>query len=258
MLLSDRVAIITGGAKGMGRGMALKFAEEGCSVAIADISMKEANETVAEISKRGREGLAIQCDITDIKQVHDTVDKVVSKFGKVDILINNAGAILSSPPIEDMTEEEWDETLALNLKSDFLFCKYVVPHMKKRKYGKIVNLSSIGAIQPPHHAINYNTAKAGIIGFTLDLANALAPFNINVNVILPGPVRTSFYDRNIGSKTEKEKDEFFKNLGKKVPMQRVGTLDDLAGAALFLASELSAYVTGETLLVSGGLPLLPS
>lgn len=258
MLLSDRVAIITGGAKGMGRGMALKFAEEGCAVAIADISMKEANNTLPELSKRGKEGLAIQCDVTDIKQVHNTVDKVISKFGKVDILVNNAGAILSAPPIEDMTEEEWDKTLALNLKSDFLFCKYVVPHMKKKKYGKIINLSSIGAIQPPHHAINYNTAKAGVIGFTLDLANALAPFNITVNAILPGPVRTSFYDKNIGSMTEKEKDDFFQMLGKKVPMQRVGTLDDLAGAALFLASELSSFVTGHALLVSGGLPLLPS
>ena len=257
MLLSDRVAIITGGAKGIGRGMALKFAEEGCSVAIADISMKEANDTIAEVSKTGREGLAIQCDITDSKQVRDTVDRVISKFGKVDILVNNAGGITTSPPIEDMTEEEWDNTLALNLKSDFLFCKYVVPHMKKRKYGKIINFSSIGAIQPPHHAIHYNTAKSAVIGFTLDLANALAPFNVNVNVILPGPVRTSFYDRTTGSMTDKEKDDFFAALGKKTPMQRPGTPEDLAGAALFLASELSAYVTGETLLVSGGLPLLP-
>jgi NAD(P)-dependent dehydrogenase (short-subunit alcohol dehydrogenase family) len=254
MLLSDRVAIITGGAKGIGRGMALKFAEEGCSVAIADISIKEANDTLAEVLKRGRDGLAIQCDITSSKQVRDTVDKVISKFGKVDILVNNAGAISATPPIEDLSEEEWDKTLALNLKSDFLFCKFVVPHMKERKYGKIINFSSIGAIQPPHHAIHYNTAKSGVIGFTLDLANALAPFNICVNAILPGPVRTSFYDRNIGSMTEREKDDFFASLGKKVPMQRIGTPEDLAGAALFLASELSAYVTGETLLVSGGLP----
>ncbi len=257
MLLSDRAAIITGGAKGIGRGVALKFAQEGCSVAIADISMKEANDTLAEVSKRGPEGLAIQCDVTNGKQVRDTVDKVISKYGKVDILVNNVGAIAPHKPIEDITEEEWDKVLALNLKSHFLFCKYVVPHMKKQKYGKIINLSSIGAIQPPAHEIHYNTAKAGIIGFTNDLANALAPFNINVNAILPGPVRTSFYDRTTGSMTEKEKDDFFASLGKKVPLQRVGTPEDLAGAALFLASELSAYVTGEALLVSGGLPLLP-
>lgn len=258
MLLADRVAIITGGAKGMGRGISLKFAEEGCSVAIADISMKEAEDTLSEITKRGREGLAIQCDVTNITQVRNTVDQVINKFGKVDILVNNAGAMPPTPPIEDVTEEEWDNVLALNLKSDFLFCKFVVPHMKERKYGKIINISSMGAINPPAHVIHYNTAKAGVIGFTYDLAHALAPLNIYVNAILPGPIRTHFYDHIIGAKSEKEKDAFFEGLGKRdVPLQRVGTPEDIAGAALFLASEHSAYVTGEALHVAGGLPLLP-
>src|SRR4030043_2480855 len=213
MLLADRVAIITGGAKGMGRGMALKFAEEGCSVAIADISIKEANDTLAEVLKRGREGLAIQCDVTKAEQVRDTVDKVIKKFGKVDILVNNAGGLPPTPPIEDITEEDWDKVLALNLKSDFFFCKFVVPHMKKRRYGKIINLSSIGAILPPAHEIHYNTAKAGVIGFTNDLANALAPFNINVNCMLPGPIRTNFYDARVTVMTTEEQDAFFKRLG---------------------------------------------
>lgn len=208
MLLTDRVAIITEGAKGMGRGMTLKFAEEGCSIAIADISMKEANETLAEVLERGSDGIAIQCDVTDGKQVRDMVDKVISKFGKVDILVNNAGALPPSPPVEDMSEEEWDKVLALNLKSVFLFCKYVVPHMKKERYGKIISLSSIGAINPPAHAIHYNTAKAGVIGFTYDLAHELAPLNICVNAILPGPIRTSFYDFRIGSMTDKKRMNF--------------------------------------------------
>src|SRR4030067_1386612 len=99
-------------------------------------------------------------DITSEKQVRGTVEKVLSEFGKIDILVNNAGGIIAAPPIEEMTEEIWDKTFALNLKSGFFFCKYVVPHMKKRKYGKIINLSSIGGIQPPHHAVAYNTAKA--------------------------------------------------------------------------------------------------
>ncbi|MCK4863266.1 MAG: SDR family oxidoreductase [Dehalococcoidales bacterium] len=257
MLLKDKVAIITGGAKGIGRGMALKFAEEGCTVAIADIAIKEAEEAVAEIINKGGEGIAINCDVTSGQQVSDTVEKVIKKYGRIDILVNNAGAIARHVPIEDLTEESWDKVLALNLKSDFLFCKYVVPHMKKRKYGKIINLSSIGAVQPPAHEIHYNTAKAGVIGFTCDLANALAPLNINVNCILPGPVRTSFYDHNIGSMAEEEKDKFFARLAKKVPMQRVGTPEDMAGAGLFLASELSAYITGQALYVAGGLPLQP-
>ena len=257
MLLSGRVAIITGGSKGIGRGIALKFAEEGCSVAIADISMKEAEETLAEMSKMGREGLAIQCDVTDSSQVRDTVDKVISKFGKIDILVNNAGGILSGAPIEDMSEEDWDKIFALNLKSDFFFCKFVIPHMKEKKYGKIINLSSMGAINPPAHAAHYNSAKAGVLGLTYDLAYTLAPFNICVNAILPGPVRTTFYNRMTASMSDEEKDGFFAHLGTKTPMQRIGTPEDIAGAALFLASELSAYITGETLNVSGGVPLLP-
>ena len=257
MLLSDRVALITGGAKGMGRGIALKFAEEGCSVAVADIAINEAEDTIAEVKKRGRDGLAIQCDVTDGNQVCDTVDKVINKFGKIDILINNAGAIAPHKPIEDITEEEWDKVLALNLKSSFLFCKYVVPHMKKQKYGKIIGISSIGAIQPPAHEIHYNTAKMAIIGFTYDLGKALAPLNINVNAILPGPIRTSFYERMTSSMNEEQQDKFFANLGTKVPLGRAGTPEDIAGAALFLASELSAFVTCETLHVAGGLPQLP-
>ena len=258
MLLKDRVAIITGRAKGMGRGMALKFAGEGCKVAVADIDIIEAENTVSQVKEKGSDGLAIQCDVTDGNQVRETVQKVVDEFDEIDILVNNAGAIAPHKPIEDVTEDEWDIVLALNLKSHFLFCKYVVPYMKKAKYGKIIGISSIGGIQPPAHEIHYNTAKAGIIGFTYDLGRELAPLNITVNAILPGPIRTSFYERMTGIMNDEDKDKFFnEGLGRKVPMQRPGTPEDIAGAALFLASELSAYVTCETLCVTGGLPQLP-
>jgi NAD(P)-dependent dehydrogenase (short-subunit alcohol dehydrogenase family) len=257
MLLSNRVAIITGSAKGMGKGIALKFAEEGCKVTIVDISLKDAKDTLAEVSKRGGEGMAIECDVTVEKQVHAAVDQVISKWGKVDILINNAGGAGASFPIEEMSEETWDRVFALNLKSQFFFCKYVVPYLKAQKYGKIVNLSSIGAFQPPAHHIAYNSAKAAAIGFTNDLANALAPFNINVNALVPGPIRTSFYDARTSTMSDEEKDAFFAMLGKKVPLQRPGTPEDIGGAALFLCSDLGSYVTGQALYVTGGLPLLP-
>jgi NAD(P)-dependent dehydrogenase (short-subunit alcohol dehydrogenase family) len=257
MLLEGKVAIITGGARGMGRGMAVRFAAEGCAVAIADIAVEEAGDAAAGINKKGGKALAIKCDVTDIKQVGDTVAKVIRNFGKIDILVNNAGAIAAHTPVEDLTEKAWDKVLALNLKSDFLFCKFVVPYMKKQKSGKIINLSSIGAVHPPAHEIHYNTAKAGVIGFTTDLANALAPFNINVNCMLPGPIRTNFYDQRTGAMTDGEREAFFIRLGKKVPLGRVGTPEDMAGAALFLASELSDYITGHALYVSGGLPLQP-
>jgi NAD(P)-dependent dehydrogenase (short-subunit alcohol dehydrogenase family) len=259
MLLTDRVAIITGGARGIGKGIALKFAQEGCAVVIADIDKKSADQTLAEITKKGGKGLAIACDALDEKQVKAAVDKAIGQFGKIDILVNNAGGMLVAPkPIEDMPEADWDRVLTLNLKSLFLFSKAVVPHMKKRKYGRIINLSSAAALNPPAHCIHYHTAKMGIIGFTLDLAHTLAPFNISVNVLLPGPVRTDFYDPMLGKLSEKEKDAFFDDLGKgDIPMQRVGTIEDVANAALFLASDMSSYITGDALLVSGGSPLRP-
>jgi len=259
MLLSDRVAIITGGAKGIGKGIALRFAEEGCTVVIADIDLKNATETLAQAINKGGKGIALACDATDIKQVKATVDKAISHFDKVDILVNNAGGMPAAPtPIEDMPEADWDKVLKLNLKSLFLFSKAVVPHMKKRKYGRIINLSSAAAVNPPAHCIHYHTAKMGIIGFTLDLAHTLAPYGICVNALLPGPVRTDFYDTMLGKLTEKEKDVFFDELGKgDIPLQRVGTPEDVANAALFLASELSSYVTGDAMLVSGGSPLRP-
>jgi NAD(P)-dependent dehydrogenase (short-subunit alcohol dehydrogenase family) len=259
MLLADRVAIITGGAKGIGKGIALKFAQEGCTVVIADIDARNADKTLAEITEKGAKGIALAGDATDSKQVKAVVDKTIAQFGKIDILVNNAGGMTAPPtPIEAMPEADWDKVLKLNLKGLFLFSKAVVPHMKKRKYGKVINLSSAAALNPPAHCIHYHTAKMAIIGFTLDLAYTLAPFNICVNALLPGPVRTDFYDTMLGDMSEKEKDAFFEELGRgDIPLQRIGTTEDVANAALFLASELSSYVTGDTLLVSGGSPLRP-
>ncbi len=257
MLLKDKVAIITGGAKGMGHGMAVELSKEGCKIAIADIAIDKAKEVAEAINKKGGTALAIKCDVTSGGQVSEAVDKVIKEFGKIDILINNAGAIAEHIPIEDMTEETWDNVMALNLKSHFLFCKFVVPYMKKARYGKIIGISSIGAIQPPAHEINYNTAKGAVTSFTIDLATALAPFNINVNCILPGPVKTSFYDDKIGVLSAKQQEDVFTMMGKKTPLQRIGLPEDIAGAALFLASDMSSYITGQALYVAGGLPLLP-
>ena len=153
MLLTDRVALITGGAKGMGRGMALRFAEEGCTVAIADISMKEANETIAEVSRKGEKGSPFSAMSPRSIEVKETVEKVLAAFGKIDILVNNAGAVLNQPAIEDMTEEQWDGMIALNLKSQFLFCKFVIPQMKARKYGEDPELLLLrGCSSPGSHS----------------------------------------------------------------------------------------------------------
>jgi NAD(P)-dependent dehydrogenase (short-subunit alcohol dehydrogenase family) len=258
MLLAGKAAIITGGAVGIGRGIALKFAEEGCSVAIADIS-EEGEKTTKEVSQKGNEGIFVPCDVTDSRQVQDMVDKAINKFGKVDILVNNAGGVpdvTSKGSITDITDEQWDHIINLNLKSAFLCCRAMVPHMKENNYGRIINFSSIGVVQPPDSVIHYHCAKAGILGLTTNLAFDLAPYNICVNAILPGPIRTPFWEpvtRGIP-----DKDAFFQELAfKNVPLRRMGTPGDIAGAALFLASELSAYITGENINVAGGIPLMP-
>jgi NAD(P)-dependent dehydrogenase (short-subunit alcohol dehydrogenase family) len=256
MLLSGRVALITGGAKGIGRGIALKFAGEGCSIAIADINTKEANATIVEVTKKGQKGLALKCDTTDSKQVKDTVNSVVDKFGKIDILVNNAGGLPREFLLEDLPEEEWDKVLDLNLKSGFLFSKAVIRHMKEKRYGKIINISSIGAVYPPSASVHYAAAKAGVLGLTYATAFEYASFNIYANAILPGPTRTAFWDPLVPPAADKE--AIFNQVAKnEVPLQKIGTPDDIAGTALFLASELSSFVTGTGIMVTGGMPLKP-
>ena len=261
MLLSNRVAIITGGAIGMGRSMALLFANEGCSVVIVDILVAEGRKTADEVSKMGVDGLFVPCDITDSHQVQDMMDQTISKFGKVDILVNNAGGVSKDGKsgggsIFSITEEQWDKALALNLKSYVFCCKAVVPYMREKKYGKIINISSMGVFSPPGPSVDYHSAKAGVLGMTYNLAFELAPYNINVNAILPGPTRTAFWDPVTVGVTDK--DAYFAKIAKiQVPLQRVGAPEDIAGAALFLASELSSYITGAAIPVAGGIPLSP-
>jgi NAD(P)-dependent dehydrogenase (short-subunit alcohol dehydrogenase family) len=254
MLLQKKVAIVTGASTGIGKAIAIKFAEEGASVVVVSRS-NLGKKTVEEILNKGGDAVFIQCDVTSSKQVDDMVRDVINKFGKVDVLVNNAGGVkVAKNPavsITDVTEEDWDAIINLNLKSVFLCCKAVTPHMKERKYGKIINVSSLGAICPGGPgATAYHAAKAGVIGLTLDLAFELAPYNINVNSILPGPVVTEFWG------PLKDNEKFFDELVKiSIPMQRAGKPEEVAGAALFLASDLSSYITGAVLPVAGGDPL---
>jgi NAD(P)-dependent dehydrogenase (short-subunit alcohol dehydrogenase family) len=255
-MLSNRVAIITGGARGIGKGIALKFADEGCSIVIADVLVNEAGKTVEQISQKGREAIFVQCDVSKSRQVQDLVDQTINRFGKVDILVNNAGIAGAVKSIADVSEEEWDRLLAINLKGVFLCCKAVVPYMKKKGYGKIINISSSAAVAPPAPVIHYSASKTGVLGLTRDLALELAPLNICVNAILPGVIPTDIYDDLQVFPPGVKKEDAFAEMGKMfAPMQRLGTPEDIAGAALFLASDLSAYVTGDRIIVAGGYPL---
>lgn len=262
MLLENKVAIVTGAAGGIGRGIATKFASEGCDVVVADLNLQGANETLDGIKKLGRDGLAIQVDVTNSAMVQDMVNKTIEKYGRIDILINNAGTLFQyqdqdKKSISLIPEEQWDKLIEINLKGCFLCCKYVSSHMMEKRYGKIVNFSTLGAIHPPAVAPHYNAAKAGVLGLTFDMAAELGPYNITVNAIMPGPIRTPFYDIIVGDLPEEEREAKFRGMASGVPLQRMGTPEDIAGAALFLASELSSYVSGVQLLVAGGMPLSP-
>jgi NAD(P)-dependent dehydrogenase (short-subunit alcohol dehydrogenase family) len=251
MLLANRVAIITGGARGIGRAIAILFAEEGATTVVVDIRADEAAETLKRIAGTKNKGLFVPCDVSNNSQVHDMVDRVITGFGKIDILVNNAAISPPENAIADITEEEWDRVLAINLKSVFLCCKAVLPYMKKQKYGKIVNVSSLGAISPAPFMADYAAAKSGVIALSRSLALESASYNICVNALLPGITRTDLHDAVIPPGMTK--DEHFAGAAKMIPMKRVADPEDIAGAALFLASELSRYVTGDRILATGGL-----
>ena len=268
MLLPDKVAIINGGATGMGRATAIKFAEEGCSSVIADVNEAGAAETVKEVKKRGKDCLFVKCDIMDLKQIKNTVDQTIKKFGKVDILVGCAGgvpkSIVRTPAkagekpkrgIAYTDEAFYDVMLNLNLKGHVFFCKEVAPYMIKQNYGKIILISSQGVLAPPSPSVEYHTAKAGILGLVYNLAFELAPHNITVNGVLPGPIKTPFWDPMMAGMSEKDREARFDMMGKSVPLQRIGLPEDIANTILFFASDLSSWVTGETLIVAGGKPL---
>jgi NAD(P)-dependent dehydrogenase (short-subunit alcohol dehydrogenase family) len=259
VLLKDRVAIITGGAKGIGRAISLKFAEEGADVVVNALHIEGAEKVSEEVRALGRRALAIAADVANSTAVDDMVDRTVKEFGKIDILVNNAGGISQAAggPIESTTDEEWDRIVDINLKGQFLCCRAVVPHMKKNKYGKIVNVSSMGAIHPPAPIVHYHAAKGGVLGLTTNLAFELRQKNITVNAILPGPVRSEFFNKMLDEMSEEEGKAFFNMLNNRVPMHRMGSPEEIAGVALFLASDMSSYVTGEAICAGGGLPLTP-
>lgn len=258
MLLDKRVAVITGGASGMGRATALKFAAEGCDIAVVDLQMESAQKVVDQIRKLGRRAIAVKADISKSAEVNAMAANTMKELGKIDILCNYAGgtAGVKGGDIDTATEEDWDKLMSINLKGTFLVCKAVIPHMKEQKYGKVINCASMGGVHPSVSVLHYHSAKAGVIGLTLNLAFELAPFNINVNCIVPGPIDTAFWDPLNQGRSEQERQAMFQSIAQKeVPLGRVGTADEIAGPALFLASELSSYVTGQILYVAGGQPV---
>jgi NAD(P)-dependent dehydrogenase (short-subunit alcohol dehydrogenase family) len=258
MLLKDKVALVTGSANGMGRGIAHKFAEEGCDLIINDLSLDAAQKVAGEIKSLGRKAIAVKADITNGAEIEKMTEAAIKEFGRIDILVNNAGGVPGTAGrgnSDNITVAEWDRVVDLNLKGPFMVTMSVLPFMKKNKYGKIIFVSSMGAVSPCVSVLHYHTAKAGILGLTVNLAFELAPQNIYVNAIVPGPVDTTFWDALVPAGPERE--ALFDAISKKeVPLERIGRPEDIAGPALFLASGLSNFITGQIVYAAGGQPLL--
>jgi 3-oxoacyl-[acyl-carrier protein] reductase len=258
MLLKDKVALVTGSANGMGRGIALMFAEQGCNLIIDDLRLDEAQKVADEIKSIGRKAIAVKADITNGAEIEMMTEAAVKEFGRIDILVNNAGGVPGTAGrgnSDNITEAEWDRVVDLNLKGPFLVTMSVLPIMKKNRYGKIIFISSMGAVSPCVSVLHYHTAKAGILGLTINLAFELAPQNIYVNAIVPGPVDTTFWDALVPAGPERE--ALFDAIAKReIPLEKIGRPADIAGPALFLASGLSDYVTGQIIHAAGGQPLL--
>ncbi len=246
--LKGKVAIITGARRGMGKADALAFAKNDAKVVLADISREECEQVLDEIRKSGGDGLAVKCDVTNEKEIEEMVKKTVEKFGKVDILVNNAG-ICQFKPFLELTEEDWDRTLDINLKGYFLCAQAAAREMIKQKSGAIINIASVvmGQIGMGMAGLaHYSASKGGIAALTKTLALEFAPYNIRVNAIAPGAI-----DTPMAASTKADPKVLEATLAM-IPLHRMGKAEEIANTVLFLTSDASSYVTGSIVVVDGG------
>jgi 3-oxoacyl-[acyl-carrier protein] reductase len=245
-LLEGKVAVVTGAGRGIGKGIALKLAGEGATVAACGRSLANVEALAAEISKNGGKAAAFAVDVSDGEQVSVTCDAVVKNFGRVDVLVNNAG-VTRDQLLMRMSDEDWDTVLDTNLKGAFHFAKAVTRPMLKQRSGRIINISSIIGLTGNAGQSNYAASKAGLIGFTKSLARELASRNIMVNAVAPGFIITDM-TQALGEQAQAAVKD-------RIALGRLGTAEDVANVVLFLASDLANYVTGEVITVDGGLAM---
>ncbi len=244
-MLNGKVALVTGASRGIGRTIAIELAKAGAKVAVNySGSEQKANEVVDEIKALGQEAFAIQANVSDADSVTNMVKEVISTFGSLDILVNNAG-ITRDNLLMRMKEEEWDDVININLKGVFLSTKAVTRQMMKQRSGKIINIASIVGVSGNPGQANYVAAKAGVIGLTKTAAKELASRNITVNAVAPGFITTDM--------TDKLPDDVKNEMLKLIPLNRFGETTDISGVVLFLASDHSNYMTGQTLHIDGGM-----
>ena len=240
-----KVALITGAGRGIGKAIALRFAQEGCNIAFTDIALNDVvMETEKELQALGVKVKAYASNAANFEETHQVVDEIVKDFGRIDILVNNAG-ITKDTALKRMTEEQWDAVINVNLKSVFNFTKAVQPVMWKQAGGSVINMSSVVGVSGNANQCNYSASKAGIIGFTKSAAKEMGVRNIRHNAIAPGFIITAM--------TDALPEDVRKQWESQIPLRRGGTPEDVANVALFLASDLSSYVTGQVIHCCGGM-----
>ncbi len=244
-LLEGKVALITGAARGIGKAIALKFASEGADVAFTDLVINEAaEETIAEIAAFGHKVKGYASNAANFEETHTVVEQILADFGKVDILVNNAGITKDGLAMR-MTESQWDAVIAVNLKSAFNFINALLPSMARQKSGNIINMASIAGQMGNPGQINYASSKAGLIAMATSVAKEMGSRGIRANAIAPGFI--------ISEMTNALPDAVKEEYLKQIPLRRGGTPEDIANTALYLASDLASYVTGQVVAVNGGL-----
>jgi 3-oxoacyl-[acyl-carrier protein] reductase len=249
MRLKDKVAIITGAGHGIGRAYARRFAEEGATVVIAEIDAPAGEAVAREIQRADRPAWARPTDVTRFDSVKGLVEETVQRFGKIDVLLNNAAIYVTRPltkgNIEDLSLEEWDQVIEVNLKGVFLCCKAVIPVMKRQRGGKIINIASGTFFHGTGNMPHYTTSKGGVVAMTRVMAKQLGPWNINVNCMTPG---STMSEENVTEEVRKRRAE---SSGQRA-FKRIEVPEDITGTALFLASSDSDFMTGQLLVVDGG------
>lgn len=247
MLLEDKIAVVTGAGRGIGKGIALAMAREGAMVVVNYNGSKErAEEVVAEIEKNGGKAVAIQCNVSDFEQAKEFYANVVKEYGRIDILVNNAG-ITRDNLIMKMSEEEFSDVIQTNLTGTFNGIKFVTRPMMKQRAGRIINIASVSGVTGNMGQANYSASKAGVIGLTKAVAKELASRNITVNAVAPGFIATEM--------TEKLSEAVREEAVKTIPLGEFGKVEDIAEAVVFLASDRARYITGQVLCVDGGIAM---
>jgi len=253
--LEGKVAIVTGGGGGIGAATVEGFAKEGANVAIADISLDVAQELAKKIGKGGVKALAVRTDVTKKSDVDDLVSITLEEFGKIDILVNNAG-VARDIMFVDIEEEDWDLVNHVNVKGVYLVTRAVVPHMIAARYGKIINISSRAGKEGMIGLSHYSASKFAVIGLTQAVAKELGEYNINVNAVCPGILRTIMWEGLLDARTKRlglPREQIFDNWIERIPLKRPQKPEDIANVVLFLSSEVSRNITGEAINVNGGL-----